>query len=173
VEQGRDDGVTFSDEQGISDTTLEVKWRFFEKEGLGFALKPGISIPTGDENKGLGAGKTGYHIVLIGSNKSAHWAFHANLGYSRNENGEAVDVLKEIWHASLAATCEIIKDLKIAGDIGLEWSPNKASDNDHAFMIGGVIYSVKENIDLDVGVKYGLTSSETDLSLMAGTTFRF
>jgi hypothetical protein len=169
----KNDGITTSDEQGISDTTLEVKWRFFEKEGFSFALKPGISFPTGDEDKGLGAGKTGYHIYLIGSKEAAPWAFHANLGYSRNENSEVVDELKDIWHASLAVTYEVIKNLKVAGDLGIERSPNKASDNDPAFMIGGIIYSVNKDLDLDAGVKYGLTSSETDFSLMAGTTIRF
>lgn len=169
----KNNGITTSDEQGISDTTLEVKWRFFEKEGISLAVKPGISFPTGDKNEGLGAGKTGYHVFLIGSKESAPWAFHANLGYRRNENSEVVDELKDIWHASFAATYEIVKNLKIAGNIGIERSPAKASDNDPAFMLGGAIYSVNEKFDVDVGVKYGLTSSETDLSLMAGTTFRF
>jgi hypothetical protein len=30
---------------------LELKWRFFEKDGLSFALKPGIAFPTGNEKK--------------------------------------------------------------------------------------------------------------------------
>jgi len=169
----KEDGVTTSDEKGISDTTIEVKWRFFDEEGVGFALKPGISFPTGDKNKGLGAGKTGYHLVLIGSKEAAPWAFHANLGYRRNESSEVVDELKDIWHASLAATYEIVQNLKVVGNIGIERSPDKASDNDPAFILGGVIYSVNEKFDVDVGAKYGLTSSETDLALMAGTTYRF
>ena len=48
----RIDGVitTNATEQGdgISDVSLEVKWRFFEKDGLSLALKPGITLPTGD-----------------------------------------------------------------------------------------------------------------------------
>jgi|GEM_PF-5264623 len=45
---------------GISDISLELKYRFYEKGGLSFALKPRISFPTGDEDKGLGAGETTY-----------------------------------------------------------------------------------------------------------------
>ena len=48
----KEDGVTVYDEKGISDTTLEVKWRFFEKDGLMLALKPGVIFPTGNESKG-------------------------------------------------------------------------------------------------------------------------
>ena len=45
----KEEGVTVYDEKGISDTTLEVKWRFFEKDGLMLALKPGVIFPTGNE----------------------------------------------------------------------------------------------------------------------------
>jgi hypothetical protein len=167
----KEDGVTVSDENGISDTTVEVKWRFFEKDGLSLALKPGVSIPMGNDEKGLGAGKTGYHVFFIGSKEATPWAFHLNIGYIGNEN--KVDEEKNIWHASLAATYEVIKDLKIVGNVGIERNPDKVADNDPAFLIGGVIYSLSESFDVDFGVKYGLTSSENDWSLMAGITFRF
>jgi len=166
-----EDGVSVYDENGLSDISFEVKWRFFEKDGLSLGLKPGISFPTGNDEKGLGTGKTGYHIFLIGSKEAAPWAFHANLGYMRNEN--KADEEKNLWHASLATTYEVVKDLKLVGNIGMERNADKAADNDPAFLIAGAIYSVAENIDLDAGVKYGLSSSETDVSFMVGAAFRF
>jgi hypothetical protein len=166
-----DDGVSVYDEKGLSDVSFEVKWRFFEKDGMSLGLKPGISFPTGNDEKGLGTGKTGYHLFLIGSKEAAPWAFHANLGYIRNEN--KADEEKNLWHASLATTYEVIKDLKLVVNIGSERNPDKAADNDPAFLIVGGIYSLTENFDIDAGVKYGLASSETDLSLMAGMAYRF
>jgi len=167
----KEDGFTAYDEKGISDTVFEVKWQFFEKDGLGLALKPGVRFPTGDDEKGLGTGKTGYHLFFIASQEIAPWAFHLNLGYIGNEND--VDEEKNIWHASLATTYEVIEDLKIVGNIGVEKNPDKAADNDPAFILGGVIYSITESLDVDFGVKYGLTSSETDMSVLAGMSFRF
>lgn len=167
----KEDGITVYDEQGITDATLEVKRRCFEKDGLSLALKPGMSIPTGDDKKGLGTGKTGYHIFIIGSQEVAPWAFHVNLGYIGNEN--KVDEEKNIWHASLATTCEVSKGLKLLGNVGIERNPDKAADNDPAFLIGGIVYSLAENFDIDGGVKYGLNSAETDWSLLAGMAFRF
>lgn len=167
----KEEGVSTYDEKGLSDISFEVKWRFFEKDGLSFGLKPGISLPTGNDEKGLGTGKRGYHVFLIGSKEAALWAFHANLGIIRNEN--KADEQKNLWHASLATTYEIIKDLKLVGNFGMERNADKAADNDPGFIIAGVICSVAENIDLDAGVKYGLSSSETDLSVMAGAAFRF
>lgn len=165
------DGVPVSNEQGLSDATLDIKWRFFEKEGFSFAVKPGASFPTGDDDKGLGAGKAGYHVFLIGTREAAPWAFHGNLGYIRNEN--RFDEEKNIWHASLATTCDVVKHLKISGNIGIERNPDKGADRDPAFLIAGFIYSVAENIDFDFGVKAGLTQSETDYSMLAGLTYRF
>jgi hypothetical protein len=166
-----EDGVTTSDQNGISDVTVEVKWRFFEKDGLSLAIKPGVRIPAGDDEKGLGAGKIGYQFFFIGSKEAAPWAFHLNLGYIGNEN--RVDEEINIWHASLAATYEVIKNLKLVGNVGIERNPDNAARNDPAFLLGGVVYSLSDNFDIDFGVKYGLAASETDWSLMAGTAVRF
>ncbi len=165
------DGVAVSDEKGIADTTFEVKWRFFEKDSLTLALKPGVILPTGNEEKGLGAGKTGHQLFFIGSIEVTPWAFHANIGYIGNEN--KLDERKEIWHASLAAACEVVKDLSLVGNIGIERNRNEAADKDPVFLLAGIIYSVSERFDIDFGVKYGLTAAETDWSLMAGVAFRF
>jgi len=163
--------ITVYDEHGIGDAVLETKWRLFEKNGLSLALKPGISIPTGNYEKGLGAGQLGGHLFLIASQELGTWAFHGNLGYIRNEN--KIDERKDIWHASFAATWEAIKNLKLVANVGIERNPDDDANNDPAFLIGGVIYSINEKFDVDLGVKYGLSTSERDLSLMAGVTFRF
>jgi hypothetical protein len=42
-----------------------------------------------------------------------------------------------------------------------------------AFVLGGLIYSLSENLDLDLGVKGGLTHTETDIAIMAGLAWRF
>jgi hypothetical protein len=162
---------TAYDEKGFSDTVLEAKWRFFEKEGYSVALKPGILFPTGNDDKGLGTGRVGGHLFLTGSKEVGPWAFHTNLGYMRNEN--KADEQKNLWHASLATTWKVVKNLKLAANIGIERNSNNSSSIDPAFLIGGVIYSLTENFDLDCGVKYGLNSSETNLSLLAGIAIRF
>jgi len=163
--------ITLSDEKGIGDAVMEVKWRLFEKDGFSLAIKPGIIMPTGNDEKGLGAGLLGGHIFLIGSKELGSWAFHANLGYIRNEN--KADERKDIWHASFAAAWEVVKNLKLAANIGIARNPDDDAHNDPAFLIGGIIYSITENFDVDLGVKCGLDSSETDISALAGVTFRF
>jgi hypothetical protein len=164
-------GTVESEPDGISDISLEAKWRFFEKDGLSFALKPGITLPTGDEDKGLGTGKVTYSLFFITTKEIEPWAFHLNLGYVRNEN--KIDERKDIWHASLASELEVIKDLKVVANIGVERNPERGSNTHPAFILGGLIYSLTENIDIDIGVKGGLNKAENDLTLLAGIALKF
>lgn len=158
-------------EDGFADLSLEAKWRFFEREGLSFALKPGLTLPTGDEDKGLGAGRTTGYLFLIASKDVSPWAFHLNLAYIRNENKN--DERYDLWHASLAAGYELFKGLQLVGDIGIETNPDRSSSIDPAYILGGLIYSPWENFDIGLGVKGGLTETETDVSVRGGVTWRF
>lgn len=167
----KEEGVTVYDEKGISDTTCEVKWRFFEKDGLMLALKPGVRLPTGNEEKGRGAGRVGYQAFFIGTKEAEPWEFHVNVGYIGNEN--KADEEKNIWHVSLAAEFEVFKNLALVGNIGMERNRDKTASGNPAFILGGVIYEVSESFSVDIGAKYGLTAAETDWSLMAGVAFRF
>ena len=92
-------------ERGISDVSLQLKWRYYEKDGLSIAVKPGVTLPTGDEDKGLGNGKASYSTCIIITKDMTPWAFHFNLGYIRNEYKlQAYEDAnrKDLWHVSLA-----------------------------------------------------------------------
>jgi len=165
------DGGCTEKEDGLADLAIEAKWRFFEREGFSLALKPGLTLPTGDEDKGLGTGRATEYLFLIASKEASPWAFHLNLAYIRNENKN--DERDDLWHASLASSYEIFKQLKLAGDIGMEKNPDRCSSVDPAYILGGFIYSPLENLDFGLGIKGGLTDTETDLSIRGGITWRF
>lgn len=167
----KENGMLTEKQQGISDASLELKWRFFEKEGLSLALKPVISFPTGDEDKGLGTGRSTYGMFLIATRAAEPWDFNLNAGYTRNEN--RADERRNKWHASLSAALEVLKDLKVAANIGVESNPDKTSNTHPAFLLGGIIYSVDEDLDIDLGLKGGLNRTETDTAILAGITWRF
>jgi hypothetical protein len=167
----KEDGVTVYDEKGVSDTTFELKWRFFEKEGLSLALKPGVILPTGNESRGLGAGKIGYQAFFIGTKEADPWAFHVNGGYIGNEN--KADEEKNLWHLSFAVEYELFEKLELVANVGVERNRDKTASGNPAFILGGVVYAFSEHFSLDCGVKYGLNAAETDWSLLAGIAFRF
>jgi hypothetical protein len=157
-------------EKGISDLSFFIKWRFFEEGKFGFAFKSGISIPTGNEEKGLGTGKTGYSGLLINTIKIEPFTFHLNFCYIRNENKS--DEEKNLWHFSGAIEYSLLYNLRIVADAGIQKNTDPDSNTNPAYLICGIIYSVKENFDIDAGAKYGLNKPETDLSFLAGITIR-
>ena len=165
------DGAGISKTDGLADVSLEVKWRFFEKDGLSLAVKPGVTLPAGDKDKGLGTGRTGYTFFFIATKEWDPLAFHVNLGYRRNEN--SVDQRYDIWHASIAAEWKLRKNLRLVANTGVERNTDRTSSINPAFVLGGVIYSLTDNFDLDLGVKGGLTPVDPDYTLLAGVTYRF
>lgn len=157
---------------GISDTEVELKWKFYEHEGMGLAVKPVIILPTGDYNKELGSGKVRYALNLI-TTKEIHGfgALHLNLGYERNEN--KLDERKDIWHASIASEIEAAEHLKAVVNFSIEKDPKQTSSADPATILGGIIYSATKAVDMDFAVKLGLNNSAPDYSLIAGVNWKF
>ncbi len=171
----RQEGTTTM-ESGISDASVQVKWRFSEKNGLSFAVKPGVTLPTGDENRGLGNGRASYSIFFITTKEITPWAFHLNLGYIHNEYKLQADDdanRKDLWHVSFASQVEVVKGLKAVANFGMERNHDKTSVTNPAFILGGFIYSVTNSLDFDFGVKGALNRPETDRSYLAGITWRF
>ena len=81
-----------------------------KKDGLSFAIKPGITLPNGNEDKGLGNGKLSSGAVFITTKEIKPLAFHLNLGYTRNGYKLQADKAanrNDIWHTSLAAEVEV------------------------------------------------------------------
>jgi len=156
---------------GWADVSLDLKWKFYQKDYLALALKPGITLPAEDEQKGLGQGKATYRLFFISSIEKKPWAFHLNLGYVRNEN--KIEERLDLWHISLAAVVEVFQNLNLVANMGLEENRNKENDEPPVFLLGGIIYALTENFNIDFGLKIGLNGPETDFSVLAGLAWRF
>lgn len=166
-----EDGVRTGRADGLSDLSFDVKWRFFEQDGWSFAVKPGFTLPSGDDDKGLGAGRATYRAFLIGTRELAPFALHANLGYIRNEN--KADDRKNIWHASLAAEYEFVKSVRAVANFGIERNPDKTVSTNTAFALAGLIWQINDTFSVDSGVKFGLNKPETDTTYLFGVTMKF
>lgn len=172
----KEDGAVSSDENGLGDVALELKWRFLEYKGFSMAVKPGMSFPSGNENRGLGNGRISYGATLIASQELEPFTFHVNLAYTHNEFKLDLDKesnRRDIWHASAAVTYDVMEHLQLVANIGMESNGDRGNHTWPAFVLGGAIYSLTENLDLDLGVKGGLNKQEPDLALLAGVAWRF
>ena len=134
---------------------------------LSLALKPGITFNTGDEDKGLGDGKSSYGIVFITTKEIDALALHFNVGYTKNRKE-----LRDVWHYSFAGEYSLTEKLKAVGNIGGETNPDRTANTHPLFLLGGIIYNIREYVDIDVGIKTGLNKAETDYAILTGIAFR-
>ncbi len=160
---------------GMSDLPVEVKWRMFEcdENGLSFALNPGFSIPSGDEKQGLGNGAFTGGLMLIVTKAWRQGAVHSNIGHTWNAYGLKSDAelsRKDIWHASIATEIHVTENLRSVFDVGIDTNPDKSSDRHPIYFIGGLIYSVTENLDIDFGVKQLRNKAIPDTMFLTGLT---
>ena len=163
------------DNSGLNDLSLTLKYRFLELGPASFALKPCLTFPTASRDRSLGAGRTSYGVTLISTLDLKPVTLHANVGYTRQKYTDAdKDGSREhLTKFSLAGTVEVLKGLLLVTEVGTSTNQHTESKVWPTFVTGGVIYSVLENLDLDLGVTGGLNATATDIALLAGLTFRF
>lgn len=159
------------DKNKLSDVTLEAKWRLYERGGLGIAVKPGISLTTGDYREDFGTGRATYGIILIFSQDFGSVGLHFNGGYTRNEN--KVCQRKDLFSTSFAFTYEVIKNLTIGGDIGISKNTDPKTKTAPAFFLFGGSYKTGKYITIDAGAKWGLNRYGIDHAFIGGITFKF
>lgn len=168
------DGDEDVKEHGFGDVTFDLKWRLFESGDFSIAFKPGVVFPTGDEDKGLGDGDTRYNMSLVMSWEPEPWGIHLHLASLLNPG--VLDWSGGIGHASAAVTYLPREDLKLVADIGrydLAEPDTEGHLNNPMFLTLGAIWSLRENTDLDLGVRYGMRHTEVDWTFLLGTAIRW
>lgn len=175
-----EDAVVTQSADGAGDSTLELKWRFYEANGLSLALKPGLVLPTGDENRGLGTGKPSWGVNFILTREAKPWVWLAEVAYARARYKLPADAdanREHLWRASAGFAYYLRDDVQFVGEAGVR--TNGARDDpflpgrNGQFAMLGLIYSPSDKIDLDVGVRKRLNRAEFDTAILVGATFRW
>jgi hypothetical protein len=58
-------------------------------------------------------------------------------------------------------------------DLGASTNPDKASSEMPVYAQGGATYSLNKNVDLSLGLKFGITKPGPDFSGIGGVTIKF
>jgi Putative MetA-pathway of phenol degradation len=170
------DGSGTSTVSGVGDVVLEAKWRFLEVGRFGLAMKAGLALPTGDAVRGLGTGRPAFGAALLATQELGPVALTLNAAFASHQHARVEDRAgsrPSHWHASAALEGEVTAGLRLVANLGLETSTDRAVRTPSVFALGGLIHSVTESFDVDLGVKVGLTNPEPDLVLLAGLAARF
>ena len=168
------DGIS-SNDTGNADFLLNAKWKLYDQSGIAFTVKPLIGYSY------LVGGTSDDHTVsyggwLIATKEHEALAVSLNGGYLYNDYGSAAErdaSRSDIWILSVLATYKVLENLTLGLDIGASTNPDKASSEMPAYALGGVIYSLNKNVDLSLGLKFGITKPEPDFSGIAGVTIKF
>jgi hypothetical protein len=177
-ERVKEDGQPSEEADGFGDMTVEVKYAFAELSGISFAIKPTLIMPTGDYSDGLSEGRWQFGTTLIATREFAGgtYALHANLGYEHHDyrNDEARDSNRSnLWSGSIAGEVEVAKGLFAVAEFGLATTADKSTAELSACATTGVRYEINEYLDINAGVKLGLTKPEDDISLLYGLALKF
>ncbi len=157
-------------ESGLGDALLEAKFEVAKKQDWTLALKPGFSLPAGDEAKSLGAGKGGVWIYGIAGKSLGPWQFYLNAGFVLNRNSldEKINILK----VSVAALLKVHPKLLAAAGVDAATNKDKSSSSNPATSVFGLVWSPYPTLDLDAGLRLGLTRAAISEGLVAGLTLR-
>lgn len=160
-----------TENRGLGDIELAAKWRFLKWEDTSVALRPGLALPSGDEDKGLGSGRAVPSLFAVLSHEPGAWGFHLHLGYTRNRN--VLGERRDIYHGSVAATYRSSPHWRWVTDVSWQTDPDPEVSVQVRSVVFGVIWSVWPDLDLDLGYRKGLSENTPDDTWLIGATFRF
>lgn len=158
-----------SGKDGVSDTSVAVKWRFLERPTLSFALKPGFTAPTGDERDGHGTGRVTWGLRAIVSWDPGAISAHGHVGYRRNENKLG---LRESLHEAAAAIGYQVDKVRFVAEAARETNPVPGGGTIRYTTLGAVWLATRD-VHLDAGWRQGHGGAPIDDALLIGATLRW
>ncbi len=157
--------------RGVGDADVDFKWRAIELDALTFGLRAGVGLPVGDADRGLSTGEPSYHATLIASFDAEPVAFHANLGFNRL--GDVDGLRRNLVSVSIAAVWTVREGLRLTAEVGTGTNSDPESRTWPTVARFGVIATVDEHWDVDIGVQPRLNRAAPDLVVLAGATLRW
>jgi curved DNA-binding protein CbpA len=163
--------------EGFGDMTLEIKYAFAEMAGIRYAIKPSIIIPTGKSSAGLSEEQWQFGTTLIATKEfdDGTYALHANAGYEHHNysNDDIRNTTRsDLWSGSIAGEAKLMKDLTAVVDLGLATTADKSTNRISAYALTGARYEINDHLEINAGVKLGLTKPEVDITVLYGMVIK-
>jgi hypothetical protein len=123
-------------ERGLGDTSVGVKWRFLEEGRLlpQMAVYPQVTLPTGDDQRGLGEGNPSYRLPLVLQKGLGPWTVFGTVGAVLQSRPGS----RDFWFHGLTVLREVSPSL----ELGVEEYGNSPTDRDErtsmGFNLGGI-----------------------------------
>jgi hypothetical protein len=163
-----DDGTSRVTAKGEGDLQLELKWNFYERDGVGLLLKPRVGLPTGSE--AIGSDKAQYGTDFVAAKEFGDFEVLGQLGYASNRNDEGER--SSLWQLSAALLWAASERLKLFVDASRTTHPS-AGEGAIREWAYGFQYDISSAVDFGLGVKNGLSDSADGRALLSGLRLRW
>jgi len=168
VRLSANDGTSTSEVKGRTDVQLELKWNFYDRNGVGLLLKPVLSLPTGSDETSDEHAQ--YGLELAAAKEFGEFELLGNVGYASNRNDEGNR--ESLWRLSAALLWSASERLKLFVDAATTTHPRpgETAVREWAF---GFLYDVSSRVDFGLGISQGLSDSADDHGVRAGLRLRW
>jgi hypothetical protein len=157
--------------EGLGDTNLDGKWRFWGDDPWSLAIRAGVLLPTSRKGLGLQHGEVSEHALLVATWNDAPTTVHANFGLTRVPR--AAGARTTVAHLSAAVMQAIGQRLILTADCEIDQDPAAARRTWPGAALGGVIWRVRPGLDLDIGYQRSFDAQSLNRQWLAGLTWRF
>jgi hypothetical protein len=141
---------------GFGDTELGVKYRFLTEDDAGWrpqvAFAPSVTLPTGNQQLGLGDGHAHVLLPLWVQKSIGDWTTYGGGGYVVNSHAEP----KGYWTAGWVVLRKLGEKLQLGGEVFYTGAASVTDPSSVAFNLGG-IYGLTEHDRILFSVGRGLT----------------
>jgi hypothetical protein len=132
---------------GYGDTEFGAKYRFIHEDEDGWrpaiAVFPIVTLPTGDDERGLGAGHTREFLPLWLEKNFGDWRTFGGGGYWNNPGADN----KNYWFLGWALQRQVTENLSLGGEVFHQTASTEAGRSSSGFNLGG-IYDLTDNYHL-------------------------
>jgi Putative MetA-pathway of phenol degradation len=162
------------DADGISDLTLETKWRLIGTATNLFKLSVrfDLKLPTASERLGLGTGEPDADITLIATRNWGNTYLDWNIGYTAVDAAHA-NFGDDQWFLGQAVRHQLNNQWNLISDAYVTFSQGNTGAPANFNFEGGVQFSLHENFLLSVLVGSAIGRDSPDLAGYFGFTWTF
>ena len=140
---------------GIGDTEVGVKYRLTDAKGdtqaWAVGLYPILSVPTGNQNRGLGSGTSHFYLPLWVQTQRGAWTFFGGGGYTINQKRD----VRNTWSGGGAALNQIGQNLQLGGELYFKTGVAIGEGTSYAFNLGGT-YMLRTDYSILFAVGKGI-----------------
>jgi Putative MetA-pathway of phenol degradation len=154
---------------GAGDTQLgaQLVLRHEDARGPGVAVAYYLKLPTASESKGLGTGRFDHSVLALFSRKRGETTFDFNAVYLNA--GRTTDAGRaSSAQAALAASRDVTERFGLQGE--LSGMTRNDEQPGALFALGVATYKLSRRMELDCGVRFGLTHEAPRIGAVAGLT---